>query len=90
MSCNSTWSDFVDCLILFCVWFNCLIEESLWLLYFCDVIFYVIGYLYREGLDCGVMFFRKLAFYAVPCVSGFIEFYYLFLFPDFEGVNGLC
>jgi len=23
----------------------------------------------------------------VTCVSGFIEFYYLFLFPDFKGVN---
>ena len=36
------------------------------------------------------MFFKKLAFFVVPCVSGFIEFYYLFLFPDFKGVNSLC
>jgi hypothetical protein len=27
---------------------------------------------------------------SVPCVSGFTEFYYLVLFPDFKGVNDLC
>jgi hypothetical protein len=40
----------------------------------------------------GVMLvsFWKLIFFVVPCVSGFIELYYLFLFPDFKGVNDLC
>jgi hypothetical protein len=28
--------------------------------------------------------FLKLILFVVPCVSGFIEFYYLFLFPDFK------
>jgi hypothetical protein len=25
--------------------------------------------------------------FVLPCVSGFIDIYYLFLFPDFKGVN---
>jgi len=32
----------------------------------------------------------KLVLFVVPCVSGFIEFYYLFLFSDFKRVNDLC
>jgi len=58
-------------------------------LYFCDLIFYTIGYLYRKGLS-DLMFLRKMILFVVPCVSGFIQFYYLFLFPDFEGVKDLC
>ena len=63
---------------------------------FCDIVYfeckprYTIDYLYREELIIILMFFKKLAFFVVPCVSGFIEFYYLFLFPDFKGVNRLC
>ena len=26
----------------------------------------------------------------ITCVSGFIDFYSLFIFPDFKGVNILC
>ena len=74
---------------LFTLWHCCLfIEESFWLLYFCDLIFCTIGYLYREGL-IDLMFLRKLILFVVLCVSGFIEFYYLFLFPDFEGLNDM-
>jgi hypothetical protein len=30
------------------------------------------------------IYFLKLILFVVPCVSGFIELYYLFLFPDFK------
>jgi len=36
------------------------------------------------------VFYIKLILFVVPCVSEFIEFYYLFLFTDFKGVNNLC
>jgi hypothetical protein len=32
------------------------IEESLWLLYFCDLIFYTIVYFYREGFNWLIFF----------------------------------
>ena len=51
-------------------------------------ILYTTDYLYREGLT---NIFLKIDLFVVPCgVSGFVEFYYLFLFPDSEGVNNLC
>ena len=38
--------------------------------------------------------FFKLILFVVPCISGFTETYYLFLylflFPDFKGFNNLC
>jgi hypothetical protein len=33
--------------------------------------------------------FIKLFLFDIPCISGFTNFYYLFLFPDFGGVNYL-
>ena len=70
----------------FFLFFLFLIEVSFLLLYGFDLILFVIVYLYCGGMLFG---FWKLALFVVPCVSGFIEFYYLFLFPDSEGVSGL-
>jgi len=36
-----------------------------------------------------LIYFWKLILFVVPLL-GFIEFYYLFLFPDFKGVNSVC
>jgi len=66
-----------------------LIKKSLEVIVLFVLIFYSIGYLYYEGWKL-VNFFKKFILFVVPCVSGFIEFYYLFLFPDFKGVNKLC
>jgi hypothetical protein len=61
LSCDSAWSDFVDFLVIYfggiCLIF---IEESLWLLYFCDLIFYTIVYFYREGFNCYYFFKSRL------------------------------
>jgi len=79
MSCYSAWSEFVDCLVFNFGLFILLNER---LLYFCDLIFYTIDYLYCEGLDIclGIFFLKVDLICLVLCESGLIEFYYLFLF----------
>ena len=72
--------------LLFVLLYLLFIEVSL-LLYFCDLFLYTIDYSYCVGL---LNVFLKLILCVVPCVSGFIEYCYLFLFPNFKGVNGLC
>jgi len=64
MSCDSPWSDFVDCLVFNFGLFIILIEESLRLLYLCDLIFYTIDYLYCEGRDVFRIFFKGLFYFS--------------------------
>ena len=87
MSCSFAWSDFYW---LFCCLF-------LWDLIVCwriivRVVFLCFNFLYDRlfvlwGVEITVFF--KLVLFVALCVSGLIEFYYLFLIPDFKGVNGL-
>ena len=65
--------------LLFLVVFICLIEESFWLLYFCDLIFYKIVFLYREGVD--KYFFESRFCLSCLVYQGSLNFIIYFCFP---------
>jgi hypothetical protein len=89
--CRAIRHDLILLIILLLLFLYCVVGcwNIILVVVFLYLIFYTIGYLYCKGLLV-VTFFKKLVLFIVPCVSGFIEFYYLFLFPDFNGVNDLC
>ena len=81
VSCNSAWSDFVDCLVFILFLFIIFNWKIILLLYIFDLILFAIDYLYRRGMNLCYFIFKSWFCLLYLVYQGSLNFIIYFYFP---------